>query len=82
MNGIRDYCNLCSLLVKNSPCENEKDYKIKHLIEKHLDLINEFKEYKHVKINTGDYYCKNKNSEWCFYSYVFESLYLKKQTLF
>ena len=82
MNGIRDYCDLCSLLVKNSPYENEKNYKIKHLIKKHLDLINDFKKYKHVKINTGDYYCKNKNSEWSFYSYVFESLYLKKKTFF
>ena len=61
INGIRDYCDLCSLLVKHPPYENEKNYRIKHLIEKHLSLINDFKEYKHVKIHVGDYYSKNIN---------------------
>ena len=88
INGIRDYCDLCSLSVKHSPYENEKNYKIKHLIEKHLSLVNDFKEYKHVKIHVGDYCSKNINlknvtySEWSFYSYIFESLYIKKQTFF
>ena len=88
INGIRDYCDLCSLSVKHSPYENEKNYRIKHLIEKHLSLVNDFKEYKYVKIHVGDYSSKNINFkdgtylEWSFYSYVFESLYIKKQTFF
>ena len=32
-NDVRDYCNICSLNIKHDPYENEKKYKIKHLIE-------------------------------------------------
>ena len=57
INGIMDYCDICSLSIKHCPYDNEKNYRIKHLIEKYISLINDFKKY-NVDIYVGDYTSK------------------------
>ena len=44
-NDVRDYCDICSLNIKHDPYENKKKYKIKHLIEKHIEMVNDFNKY-------------------------------------
>ena len=53
-NDVRDYCDICSLNIKHNPFENEKRYRIKHLIEKHIEMVNDFNKY-NVNIENGDY---------------------------
>ena len=85
-NGIRDYCDLCSLSVKHFSYVEEKKYKVRHLIKKHIVLVNDFKENSHVNIRVGDHTEKsidfNKGTQyvWSFYNYVFKSNYFKCNT--
>ena len=80
-NGIRDYCDLCSLSMRHFSYLEENNYEVKHLINKPISLINDFKENSQVTIRTGDYIEKSINfndetqSEWSFYHYVFKSPY-------
>ena len=82
-NGLRDYCDLCSLSMKYFSFEEEKKYKIKHLIEKHISLVDDFNKNSHLNIRTGDHTEKSINFEdgtqyeWSFYNYVFKSPYFK-----
>ena len=56
-NGIRDYCNICLLFSKHNVEDNEKNFSIKHLINKNIELMNDFKEY-NVNIDNTDYHFK------------------------
>ena len=82
INGVMHYCDLCQLNIKHNPYENEKDYKVKNLINKNIELTKDFKKY-NVNIYTGDYISKSWNpvfSEWSFYDSVFNnSLFIKKK---
>ena len=82
-NDIRDYCNICSLNIKHDPYENKKKYKIKHLIEKHIEMVDDFKKY-NINIQNYDYVCKtfNRSSEFSFYESVFNGLFIKKDTFY
>ena len=83
-NGIMDYCDLCSLLIKHCPYDSEKNLRIKYLIEKHLSLVNDFKEH-NIEIYVGDYCskCFNSQSEWSFYRSVFElKMFVNKKSFF
>ena len=85
-NGLRDYCHLCSLSIRHFSYLEEKNYEVKHLINKHIFLVNDFNENSHLNIRRGDYTEKSINfndgtqSEWSFYDYVFKSSYLKHNT--
>ena len=70
--NVRDYCDICSLNIKHDPYENEKKYKIKHLIEKHIEMVDDFKKY-NINIQNYDYVSKtfNRSSEFSFYEKVF-----------
>ena len=82
-NGIRDYCDLCSLNIKHDPTkEEESNFQVKHLVNKHISLINDFKKYPRIYIYEGDFVskCSNFNcdgvfSEWSFYDSVFNGFF-------
>ena len=80
-NDVRDYCDICSLNIKHDPYENEKRYKIEHLIKKHTEMVNDFNKY-NVNIKNDDYTFKTFNplSEFSFYESVFNGLFTKKDT--
>ena len=84
INGVRDYCDICSLSVKYSSIDEERNLSVKNLIKKSISLIKDFKKYPHIEILNVNIRNKNidfnKNgtfSEWSFYSYVFISPYFK-----
>ena len=56
-NGIRDYCDVCSLFCKHDVEDYEKDFCIKNLINKNIELMNDFKKY-NVDIDNSDYQFK------------------------
>ena len=79
-NGVMDYCDLCSLNIKHDPYDNEKNYKVKDLIKKHIEFVNDVKKYP-VHIYVGDYVSKSRIfDEWSFYNYVYSNLFLKNKT--
>ena len=70
-NGIRDYCEYCFLYSKHDVEDNEKAFNIKHLINKNIELMNDFKKY-NVEIDNLDYHFKFRNgSEVSFKEIVF-----------
>ena len=81
INQVMDYCDLCQLNIKHNPYDNEKDYKVKNLINKNIELTKDIKET-NVCIYTGDYESKTFNSVFSifsFYDSVFnDSLFIKK----
>ena len=82
-NDVRDYCDICSLNIKHDPYENEKKYKIKHLIQKHIEMVDDFKKY-NINIQNYDYICQtfNRFSEFSFYESVFNGLFIKQKTFY
>ena len=82
-NDVRDYCDVCSLNIKHNSSENEKKYRIKHLIEKHIEMVNDFNKY-NVNIENGDYTFTtfNRLSQFSFYESVFHGLFIKKDTFY
>ena len=40
-NGIRDCCDVCFLFTKHNPSDNENDFKIKNIIRKNIELVND-----------------------------------------
>ena len=82
-NDVRDYCDICSLNIKHDPYENEKKYKIKHLIEKQIEMVDDFKKY-NINIQIYDYVFKtfNRSSEFSFYESVFNGLCIKQKTFY
>ena len=81
-SGFMDYCDMCSLEVKHNSYNHEKNYRIKNLIDKHIELINDFKENE-ICIHNIDYTFKIWGpyfNEYSFYDSVFqESLFIKKK---
>ena len=84
INGVKDYCDICSLSVKYSSIDEEKNLSVKNLIKKNISLIKDFKKYPHIDILNDNIQNKNidfnKNgtfSQWSFYNYVFNSPYFK-----
>ena len=78
INGIRDFCDLCSLSIKHCPYDSEKNFKI----EKHLPLVDDFKKH-NVEIIVEDYCskCFDKQLEWFFYSSVFKlKMFINKKS--
>ena len=53
-NGIRDYCDVCFLFTKHNPSDNEHVFKIKDIIRKNIELVNDMKKY-NIDIDTYDY---------------------------
>ena len=72
-NGVRDYCDICSLNIKHNPFENEK----------HIEMVNDFNNY-NVNIENDDYTFRtfNRLSEFSFYKAVFHGLFIKKDTFY
>ena len=87
-NWLRDYCNLCSLSNRHFSFEEEKNFKFKHLIEKNISLVDDFKRNSRLNIRTGDYIEKSitfedgTQYEWSFHHYVFKSPYFKYNTFY
>ena len=84
INGVMDYCDICSLNIKHNPYDNEKKCRVKDLINKHIELVDDFKKY-NVNIYVGDYINKTNTpvfSIWSFYESVFHGLFLKKNIFF
>ena len=52
--GLKNYCALCSLSVKHDPFDNERDFKIKNIINKNIELVNDFKIYYNIEIDGKD----------------------------
>ena len=91
INGIRDYCDLCSLNIKHQPSqEEESNFKVKNLVNKHISLINDFKNYSHVSIYEGDYVSKCSNlywtdgtfSEWSLYDSIFNGYFFTPEKFY
>ena len=82
-NDVRDYCDICSLNIKHDPYENKKKHKIEHLIQKHIEMVNDFKKY-NVNIKNDDYTFKafNPLSEFSFCESAFNGLFIKKDTFY
>ena len=84
-NGLMNYCIRCSMEIEHNPFKYEKDYKIKNLINKHIELINDFNEHK-LDISNDDYIIKLWGpyfNQLSFYESVFkESLFIKKDTFY
>ena len=84
-SGFLDYCNYCSLAIKHNPFDHDKDFKIKNLINKHIELIEDLKKYK-IDIENDDYTTKM----WSPYFYIFsfyrsvfsDSLFIDKNTFY
>ena len=79
-NGVMDYCDICSLSIKHCPYDNEKNYRVKDLINKHIELVDDFTKY-NPDIYVGDYESKTFEavfSIWSFYNSVFVVCLLKK----
>ena len=85
INKIMDYCDYCSLAVKHNPYDYEKDFKIKNIINKHIELIGDFKKYD-IDITNKDYRSKVWSPyfyEFSFYRSVFcKSLFIDKKTFY
>ena len=83
-NGVMDYCDICSLAIKHCPYDNEKNYRVKDLINKHIELVDDFKKYKPV-IYVGDYESKTFEpvfSIWSCYNSVCNGLFIKQKTFY
>ena len=84
-NKIMDYCDYFSLAVKHNPYDYEKDFKIKNLIDKHIELINDFKTYE-IDITNEDFESKFWSPyfyKFSFYRSVFcESLFIDNKTFY
>ena len=84
-NEIMDYCDYCSLAIKHDPYNHEKDYKIKNIINKHIEMVADFKKYD-INISNEDYRSKTWKPyfyEFSFYKSVFcESLFIDKKTFY
>ena len=80
-----DYCDYFSLAVKHNPYDYEKDFKIKNLIDKHIELINDFKTYE-IDITNEDFESKFWSPyfyKFSFYRSVFcESLFIDNKTFY
>ena len=84
-NKLMDYCDYCSLAIKHNPFDYDKDFKIKNLIDKHIELIEDFKKYD-IDITNEDYTTK----VWSPYFYLFsfyrsvfcDSLFIDKKTFY
>ena len=61
----------------------KKKYKIKHLIEKHIEMVDDFKKC-NINIQNYNYVSKtfNRSSEFAFYESVFNGLFIKKETFY
>ena len=61
----------------------KKKYKIKHFIEKHVEMVDDFKKY-NINIQNYDYVCKtfNRFSEFSFYESVFNGLFINQKTFY
>ena len=81
--GFMDYCNLCQLDIKHFPCDYEKDYNIKNLINKNIELVEDLKTFD-IKLINDDFKSKTWSPffyEYSFYNTVFnESLFIKYDT--
>ena len=84
--GVIDYCDLCSLNIKHNPFDNERDFKIKNIINKNNELVNDFKEYYNIEIDGSDYRTKTWQHffyEYSFYDSVFnDSIFIKKKKIY
>ena len=84
-NGFLDYCDFCSLNIKHNPFDNEKNFKIKDIINKHIELIEDFKIY-NIDIDNDDYTFKTWSPYhfiYSFYDSVFnDSLFINKKTFY
>ena len=84
-NGLKNYCIRCSMEIKHNPFDYEKNYRIKNLIDKHIELINDFNEH-NIDITNHDYVIKLFGphfNELSFYDTVFKnSLFIKKDSFY
>ena len=70
-NGLRNYCDVCYLFLEHDVEDNEKAFSVKHLINKNIDLVIDFKKY-NVQIDNTDYQFKfRKGYDVSFYDIVF-----------
>ena len=68
-NGEKNYCNICSLLIKFDVEENEENYNYKHLIETNIALRKDLIEINDIDVEGEDYKFKsNDNGINCFFS--------------
>ena len=59
-NGLRNYYNICYLFSQHDVEDNEKAFSIKHLIDKNIELMADFKKF-NVQIDNNDYVFKFRN---------------------
>ena len=72
-NGLRNYCNVCYFFSKHDVEDNEKAFSIKHLIDKNIELMADFKKF-NVQIDKNDYVFKFRNGyDVSFYDIVFSN---------
>ena len=72
-NGLRNYCNVCYLFSKHDFADNEKAFSVKHLINKNIELMDDFKKF-NVEINNNDYVFKFRDVyDVSFYDIVFSN---------
>ena len=82
-NVLRNYCNVCYLFSKHDVEDNEKEYSIRHLVNKNIELVDDFRKF-NVKIDNNDYIFKFRNgNDVSFYDIVFSnSLSIKLDTFY
>ena len=80
-NGVKDYCNICSLFTKHNVEDNEKNFSIRHLIKKNIELVKDLKEY-YIDIDNCDYDFKLNGKSISFHNIVFSKTSSIKPALF
>ena len=84
-NGVREYCDVCYLNKKHDPENFENVFKIRDIINKNIELINDMKKYD-IQIDTGDYtfVTFNRLEMFSFWSSVFskESQFIHRDTFY
>ena len=72
-NGLRNYCDVCYLFSKHDVEDNEKAFSNKHLIDKNIELMADFKKF-NVQIDNNDYIFKFRNgNDVSFYEIIFSN---------
>ena len=80
-NSVKDYCNICSLFTKHNVEDNEKNFSIRHLIKKNIELVEDLKKY-YINIDNSDYDFKLNGKSISFHSIVFSKTSSIKPALF
>ena len=83
--AVKNYCDLCILFEKHNVADFEKVFKIKTIIKKNIELVNDIKE-SNIDIDNADYTFStfNRLETYSFWNSIFsnECLFIKYDTFY